>query len=289
MNGGLEPPPLPPGRPVRLPGRGTTFVRELAGAPGAPTIILLHGWTVTADLNWFPSYGPLAERFRVLAMDLRGHGRGLRSWRPFRLEDCADDVAALARVTGTDRAVVVGYSMGGPVAQLTWRRHPRLVDGLVLCATSARFVRDPGERLLFASMLGLSVAARLTPGVVSRQVAGSFTRRRLNGTSLGWAVAELDRNDPATVLQAGAAIGSYDAHAWIGSIDVPTAVVVTTEDRVVDPRHQLSLSRSIVGASVHPVPGDHTVCVARPRLFVPTLVEACELVARRAGQPTAAS
>ena len=91
------------------------------------------------------------------------------------------------------------------------------------------------------------------------------------------------------MLQAGAAIGGYDARAWIGAVDVPTAVVVTTEDRVVDPRHQLSLSRSIVGASVHPVPGDHTVCVARPRLFVPTLVEACELVARRAGQPTAAS
>ena len=160
MNGGLDPPPLPPGRLVPLPGRGTTFVRELAGPPGAPTVILLHGWTVTADLNWFPSYGPLARRFRVLALDQRGHGRGLRSWRPFRLEDCADDVAALAQVTDTDRAIVIGYSMGGPVAQLVWRRHPELVEGLVLCATSARFVRDPGERLLFASMMGLSVAAR---------------------------------------------------------------------------------------------------------------------------------
>jgi 3-oxoadipate enol-lactonase len=244
---------------------------------------------VTADLNWFPSYAPLAERFRVLALDQRGHGRGLRSWRPFRLEDCADDVAALAQVTGTDRAIIVGYSMGGPVAQLVWRRHPRLVEGLVLCATSARFVRDPGERLLFASMMGLSVAARLAPAVLSRQVAGSFTRRRLDGTSLSWAVAELDRNDPATVLQAGAAIGSYDAQAWIGSVDVPAAVVVTTEDRVVDPRHQISLASAIPGATVHPVVGDHGVCAAQPQAFVPTLVEACELVARRAGQPTAAS
>ena len=260
----------------------------MAGPPGAPTVILLHGWTVTADLNWFPSYGPLARRFRVLALDQRGHGRGLRSWRPFRLEDCADDVAALAQVTDTDRAIVIGYSMGGPVAQLVWRRHPDLVEGLVLCATSARFVRDPGERLLFASMMGLSVAARLTPAVVSRQVAGSFTRRRLNGTNLGWAVAELDRNDPAAVLQAGAAIGSYDAQAWIASIDVPTAVVVTTEDRVVDPHHQLALADAIPGATVHPVVGDHAVCVARPRAFVPTLVEAAELVARRARQPTAA-
>jgi 3-oxoadipate enol-lactonase len=273
---------------VTLPGRGTTFIREVAGPPGAPTVILLHGWTVTADLNWFSSYAPLAGRFRVLALDQRGHGRGIRSWRPFRLEDCADDVAALAQLTGTDRAIVIGYSMGGPVAQLVWRRHPELVEGLVLCATSARFVRDPGERLLFASLMGLSVAARLTPAVLSRQVAGSFTRRRLNGTSLGWAVAELDRNDPAAVLQAGAAIGSYDAQAWIGSIDVPTAVVVTTEDRVVDPRHQIALAGAIPGATVHPVVGDHAVCAARPQAFVPALMEATALVARRASQPTVA-
>ncbi len=272
---------------MRLPGRGTTFVRELGGPPDAPTVILLHGWTVTADLNWFPSYGPLADRFRVLALDQRGHGRGLRSWRPFRLEDCADDVAALARVTDTDHAIVVGYSMGGPVAQLVWRRHPDLVEGLVLCATSARFVREPPERLLLAGMMGLSVAARLTPGVLSRQVAGSFTRRRLNGTGLGWAVAELDRNDPVALLEAGAALRGYDAQDWIGTIDVPTAVVVTTEDQVVAPRRQLALAGAIPDATVHPVAGDHGVCAARPQAFVPTLVEACGLVARRAARPTA--
>jgi pimeloyl-ACP methyl ester carboxylesterase len=288
MTESVEPPPLPPGRSLRLPGRGTTFVREMAGPPGAPTVILLHGWTVTADLNWFPSYGPLARRFRVLALDQRGHGRGIRSWRPFRLEDCADDVAALLRATDTDRAIVVGYSMGGPVAQLAWRRHPEVVEGLVLCATSARFVRDPRDRLLFAGLLGLSVAARLTPSVVSRQVSGSFTRRRLDGTRFSWAAAELDRNDPAAVLQAGSAIGSYDARAWIEKIDVPTAVVVTAEDRFVDPRYQAALARSIPGATLHQVLGDHGVCAIRPQRFVPTLVEACELVAHRAGQPAPA-
>ena len=54
----------------------------------------------------------------------------------FRLADCADDAAALLDVLGIDQAIVVGYSMGGPIAQLLWHRHPEKVAGLVLCATS---------------------------------------------------------------------------------------------------------------------------------------------------------
>src|SRR3954447_7624854 len=104
--------PLPPGRRVELPKRGPMFVRELGGPPRAPTIVLLHGWMATADLNWLPSYKPLSRAFRVLAVDHRGHGRGLRSNRPFTLETCADDVAALADTLGIERLTAVGYSMG---------------------------------------------------------------------------------------------------------------------------------------------------------------------------------
>lgn len=249
-------------------------------------MVLLHGWTVTADLNWFTSYGPLGEHFNVVAMDHRGHGRGIRSWRPFRLEDCADDVAAMAEVTGhaDHRLILVGYSMGGPIAQLTWRRHPGLVGGLVLCATAARFSSmDLGDRLFYGSLLGLSVAARLTPEPLRRPLASTIIRRRTEGTDLGeWAADELAGSDAAAVLQAGSALGGFDSRPWLGTIDVPTAVVLTTEDRVVSPRRQLALAQAIVGASVHEVKGDHGVCVAEPERFVPVLVEACQSVAAQA-------
>ncbi len=88
-------PPIPLGRRVELPGRGTTFVREVAGPPGAPTVVLLHGLIASGGLNWFQAFEPLAAHFRVVAIDHRGHGRGLRTWSRFRLADCADDVAAL--------------------------------------------------------------------------------------------------------------------------------------------------------------------------------------------------
>jgi pimeloyl-ACP methyl ester carboxylesterase len=95
---------------VDLPGRGTTVVREWAGPPGAPVVVLVHGVTLTADLNWSGVQPTLGQRFRVIAFDQRGHGRGPDPGPSFRLEDCADDIAALAEVLGAERVTVVGYS-----------------------------------------------------------------------------------------------------------------------------------------------------------------------------------
>ena len=167
---------LPPGGPVELAGRGRTFVRDLAGPPGAPTVVLLHGLLATADLNWSGAYAALGAHFRVVALDHRGHGRGIRPRQRFRLEDCADDVAAVADLLGLNTFVAVGYSMGGPIAQLVWHRHPDRVDGLVLCATSRNFRGHPRERFAFGALAVANVAARLPPPAAStladRTVAG---------------------------------------------------------------------------------------------------------------------
>ena len=107
--------------------------------------MLLHGLLATADLNWSASYAALSRHVRVVALDHRGHGRGIRSRGRFRLEDCADDAVAVADMLGLRTFVPVGYSMGGLIAQLVWRQHPRRVDGLVLCATSRNFGRHPAS------------------------------------------------------------------------------------------------------------------------------------------------
>ena len=77
-----------------------------------------------------------ADAHRVVAPDHRSHGRGLRPDAPFSIDDCADDAAALLGTLGIDRAVAVGYSMGGSVALALARRHPDKVAGLVLAATA---------------------------------------------------------------------------------------------------------------------------------------------------------
>ncbi|MHB8670176.1 MAG: alpha/beta fold hydrolase [Acidimicrobiales bacterium] len=277
------PPALPPGRRIELAGRGTTFIREVTGPPGAPTLLLLHGLAATAGLNWFTSFEALGRDFHVVAPDLRGHGRGIRVGSRFRLSDCADDVAALVDALGLHRVIVVGYSMGGPIAQLTWYRHPQRVGGLVLCATSRNFRGTPRERLIFGALPGLAAATRLTPVGLRRRAMQAAVSVRLGEVPLrDWAIAELRRNDPAAIAAAAAALGRFSSHEWAGDIDVPTAVVVTERDRVVPPHRQLKLARSIPGATTFSVDADHTACAVAPELFVPALVEACRSVARRA-------
>ena len=153
-------PGLPLGFEVELPGRGKTFYREIKGPAGAPTLMLLHGWTATADLNWFTCFDALSENFNVVALDLRGHGRGIRTKTSFKLEDCADDVAALADVLGISTFIPVGYSMGGTVAQLLWQRHEQRVSGVVLCSTASHFAKSREEKLSFFGLTGLAALSR---------------------------------------------------------------------------------------------------------------------------------
>ena len=279
-------PPLPPGRTVELPGRGTTFIRDTGG--DQPPVILLHGLSAGADLNWFRVFGPVSRRYRVIALDQRGHGRGIRlRGRRFRLEDCADDVAALADVLGLDRFVVVGYSMGGAIAQLVAHRHPARVAGLVLCATSGSFASNrPQARVAFGAIAGMSAAVRFTPLAVRRQVTAAFLRgRQQDSTTARWMRAEFIRNDPAALMQAAVALGGFRSGGWRGDINAPAAVVVTTRDRLVPPRRQYHLAETIPGATIHPVPEDHGACIVRPDLFVPALLDALDSVTSRAGRP----
>ena len=271
--------PIPLGRRIELPGRGTTFVRDVDGPPGAPTLILLHGWMASGGTNWYQVFEPASRHFRVIAPDLRGHSRGVRSWRRFRLADCADDVAATMDVLGIESAIVVGYSMGGPVAQLLWHRHPKKVDGLVLCATSHSFVPGVRERLIFTSTMAAAAGTSRVGGVVTawpRSVLKQWMPFSTGGrpTSMqSWAAGEIRRHDWRMILEAGHAIGQYDARSWIGDIDVPTTVMVTARDRALLPEQQDKLADSIPHAVVHRVDDGHVACASVD--FADQLVEAC--------------
>lgn len=272
------------GRAITLPGRGTTWIHEVAGPPSAPVLVLLHGWSATAELNWHPYLETLGRHFRVIAMDMRGHGRGIRSDGPFRLHECADDVAALADQLGVDRCAVVGYSMGGAVGQLIWQRHPSLVDGLVFCSTSAAFRSNARVRLLLRAAAGAS-AVRATGPITSLTQSAIGALGRLDRAGAAWGFEQMALHDWGQLVEAGSEIGRHDARPWISSIDVPTTVIVSSDDEVVATREQVALARSIPEATVRHLPGGHHRCVTHPEHFGPVLVAACrEVMARRAGR-----
>jgi pimeloyl-ACP methyl ester carboxylesterase len=183
-----------------------------------------------------------------------------------------------------DRFIAVGYSMGGPIAQLTWYRHRDRVAGLVLCATSRNFRGGPGERAAFSVLPGLAFAAGVAPARLRQRVMRRFATAKIEDPpAQRWAMRELRRGDPASLAAAAAALGRFSSHEWIGQVDVPAAVVLTTRDRAVPPQRQQKLADAIPGATVFPVDGDHLVCALGAQRFVPVLVRASFDVATRAG------
>ncbi len=256
-------------------GRGSGFIREVPGPAGAPTVVLLHGLTASADLNWFRCFGALGSRFRVVAVEHRGYGRGVPLRGPFRLDDCADDVVAVADVLGVERFVPLGYSMGGAIAQLVWRRHRERVRGLVLCATSAVFVGTVRERVLWLGLPAWAAVVRRLPALGRRWIGSALLARFEGSPWQEWAAGELRRAHPAHMLAAAHELGRFSSLSWVGTIDVPTSVVVTDRDVLVPRHRQDALARAIPGATVHHVDADHGAPVSAPDRFVPALVAAC--------------
>jgi pimeloyl-ACP methyl ester carboxylesterase len=277
--------PIPEGRMVALPGRGTTFVTDTPGpSPDSPTVLLLHALATTGRLCWYPTIPTLATRYRVVTLDLPWHGRGVQSG-DFSLRDCADDAVAVLDQLEIERAVVGGYSMGSIVAQRVWRQHPGRVTGLVLGGTTDHFQKSMSERLFHASsarsMRLLRELSRTRAAAVAARTAG----RALNLESPdlhAWALDEFRSTSPWAIGQAVAALGRHHSRPWLAEIDVPTAVVIPLKDGVIPPERQFAVARRIPGATVHDFDAGHASVVLQPELFVPAFQEACATVVARA-------
>jgi pimeloyl-ACP methyl ester carboxylesterase len=275
---------IPSGGLVELPGRGATYVTDTPGpSPDSPTIVLLHALACTGLLTWYPTIEPLSRRYRVVTLDLRWHGQGIQS-DEFSLHDCADDVAALIDVLDLRNVIVGGFSMGSIVAQRIWRQHPEKIEGLVLCATTDRFQMTTTERLFFgglgAAMLGARGIARSRTAVRASRAAAEAADLELSDIQ-DWALREFRSTSPWAVAQAVNTLGRHHSRPWLGRIDVPTAVVVLRNDRVIPPQRQVALARSIPGATIHDIDAGHACCVLEAEVFVPAFVEAVNTVNAR--------
>ena len=270
------------GEYVNLGARGTTFMRKLDGPPGSPVLMLMHGLTATAALNWNTVMRPLSKHFTVIAMDERGHGRGIRPHGPFRLEDAADDAAALLDKLGVQKAVVAGYSMGGPIAQLMWKQHPDKVAGLVLAATGARFTEAIDERTPLDTVAGIAHAVDHLP-VALRPTW--LPGARWGVWDFSKVLGEIGRNDQGAVIEATDALAHFDSTPWLSQVNVPTAILRTKRDLLVPPKTQSQMEAEIPGTTVYPITSwsGHLSVALAPTEFVHQFERAALDVARRAG------
>ncbi|MEQ0557475.1 alpha/beta hydrolase [Amycolatopsis sp. NEAU-NG30] len=253
--------------PLDLPGRGRTVVTDV-GPRDAPALLLLHSVACTGLLTWYPALEHLARDHRVVVFDQRWHGQGIRS-PEFRLEDCAEDVTAVADALGIGRFAVAGYSMGGMVAQLVARTEGERVTGLVLCSTASNFRRG------LRQSVALDVFGRTIRRLRERvrvPVAPGAPRDRLEDHR--WGLREFRSTRPWEIAVAVDEIGRFDSTPWLHTLRQPTAVVVTGRDRFIAPEHQRSLARRIPGAAAFEVAAGHAACVLAADRWVPALLAA---------------
>lgn len=276
---------LPAGRVVPVRGEGEVFVREHRHAdPSVPTVLLLHGWTASADTQFLYAYRTLCEAYSVIAVDHHGHGRGRRSREPFRLEGAADDAAEVLHSLGVTNVIAVGYSMGGPISMYLAHRHRHLVTGLVLQATALEWKERWYERARWAllPLLGPVTRGWWYARTVSRALRIAARHNHGLAPIAPWLAGEVLRNDPLTVISAGRALSTHDARPWAPSLAVPAASVITTRDRLVPPRKQRLLAEA-VRAEVVDLAAGHLGAISHPDEYAAATRRAVDSVARRLG------
>lgn len=231
-----------------------------AGPADAPLVLLCHGvllrWWV-----WNPLFHLLANDHRLVAWDMRGHGRSHSGTRGVTMGAVGTDLVEVLEHLGTNPAVVVGHSMGGMAALRAAIDHEdRLLDqlsGLVLTATSAdaltfrslsgsataligglgRVLGRPDAALPFGPADLATVAVRMSFGSSPSSRAVDQVRRMVASTRR------------STSVEAARAIAQFEAVGRLGSIDVPTSIVVGTDDRLTPSVHARRLKAELTGTT----------------------------------------
>jgi 3-oxoadipate enol-lactonase len=214
------------------------------GPAGAPTLVLAGSLGSTAAM-WDPLVAFLADSFRVVRCDLRGHGESPSPPAPYVIDDLGDDLVALLDELGIERAHLAGTSIGAMAAMSAAARHHDRVDRLVVIGASARFedARPWVERARRVLVEGPEAIAEVT---VARW------------TTPGWAADHADRlpamqamfrrADPAGYAGCCLALAAMDLRPLLGDIRAPTLVLCGRDDAATPPKHSEIIARGIAGA-----------------------------------------
>jgi 3-oxoadipate enol-lactonase len=229
------------------------------GAADAPVVVLSNSLGATRGM-WDPQVPALAERYRVVTYDTRGHGESPAPAGPYSLDDLVDDLVALLDEVGAERAHVAGLSLGGMTAMRLAAREPGRVQRLALLCTSAK--PDPQPFLERAAAVRAGGTAPLAPTVASRWVTPPFAAEHPELVArLEAMIAGSDDEGYAACCEVVAAV---DLREDLGRITAPTLVVSGAEDPALPPPHQQVIADGIADAELLTVsPGAHLANLER--------------------------
>jgi 3-oxoadipate enol-lactonase len=230
------------------------------GPEDAPVVVLSNSLGATRGM-WDAQVPALAERYRLLTYDTRGHGESPSPAGAWSLDDLVDDVVALLDEVGAARAHVVGLSLGGMTAMRLAAREPARVHRLALLCTSAK--PDPAPYRERAEVVRRDGTASIANAVVSRWVTPAFAAAHPHEVArLEGMVAGADDEGYARCCEVLAAL---DLREDLGRIAVPTLVVSGAEDAALPPDHQRAIASGIAGAELQSFsPAAHLANVEQP-------------------------
>jgi len=212
------------------------------------TLVLIHGLGANATA-WGEQLEELSSSHRVVAMDLRGHGdSGYRPDEPVTLRTLVDDLVALLRDLGVERAHVCGNSLGGMLALELWVRWPALLKSLILADTAAFF--PPPQILeeflrLFDHMEMMAWARFMAPRLLWRGAPASLVEEM---------VQMMAATSRAVYRQGLVAVFLADYRWMLPLVDIPTLILVGEEDQATPVGYARFLEHHIKGAMLQVVP-----------------------------------
>jgi 3-oxoadipate enol-lactonase len=234
----------------KIQANGIQLYYELAGPAEAPVVMLSNSLGTLLEM-WDPQMQALAERYRVLRYDSRGHGRSEAPEGPFTIDMLADDALGLLDALDIARAHFCGLSKGGMVGQVLGAKHGDRLISLALCSTAchmpARELWD--ERIRMCTEQGM---AALADGVVERWFTEAF--RREPSIAVERVRQMIINTPPHGYAACCAAIRDMDLRELITGIRLPTLVIVGDKDPATPPEMAEEIQSRIPGARLEVVP-----------------------------------
>jgi pimeloyl-ACP methyl ester carboxylesterase len=267
----------PQEHPWRLTGRTVfigdeEFVVRDVGDGGAVPVLLIHGLAGSSLSEWYQIGQKLAAGRRVVMVDQRNHGLSPHGVDRYEIEDVADDYVAVLDALGIGQVDVVGYSMGGTIAQAMAHRHPGRVRRLVLVATFAAHVGALRRVRQIGAVLGRGWE-RLT-GVGTPEVRFEYLVRTgaVSNEHARWLWEETHRRTPEGGAQATLAMLRFDSRPWLGRLELPVMVVIPGHDLLVPPAWQYEMASMAHAERVVELPeAGHEVVWTHPDRIVDEL------------------